>query len=672
MLREISLLKAPASLLLVALFFGLAPAGGHPLNQPLLSGQRISLTPYFTIFQDSSGLLSAGELYHREKVFMPLGTASSGNPVGYYWLRTTLHTDSSKDPGDVLFFSHLTYVDVYLYSDSGLVMHKVAGAFRARSELNPEDGRFYTMLPLQPGKDYTLLLQVHHTKHFQPIFDFQLQPKRKFFVDLRVHEAFDAALLGAVCVFFLYSLMSWIVSRFRPYGWLMLFITGIGLYVMGSKGYLIDWFTPEDPAAGWLLNVQFLHAGLLGMYFLVADFWRFKTDFPRFYARVRWLSVLIITTSVADFCIDYFTGNYWLTGLIHYIENPVMIAFIIAAIYTCWPRLSPAQRYLAYGVIVCGIAGSFIVTNALLNHERALTSTGLVADCIILVVVLLFSTGLKEEMRHHEIAKLAALEQLNQLQQHQNSILENKVEERTEELGISNKRLLKQKHLLAERNTKIETLINELNHRVKNNLQLLYSLLSLQLPMVKDGISRDILKGNIGKIRAMMLVNQKLFNFEQGRGVGLSEFISELAAHLQKIYDSREQTRILQDIPADLRLSDKYTLSFGLILSELFTNTFKHAFKDHPDPCIRVQAMTINDQLLQFVYSDNGIGIAPKEDGERFTMGIPLIRDLTRQMNGQMSVNGQNGLSYCFTIPFKQEHSLSTLRYDTHGKDTDY
>jgi two-component sensor histidine kinase len=671
MLRDISFLKAPGLLLLAILFIGLSPAASHPLSPPTLSGQRVALAPYFSIFEDSTGLLPADNLYHRPAAFIPLSRASSGDPISYYWLRTTVHTDSSLTSGEVLTFNNLTYVDVYLYSDSGLILHKLAGAFRARSELDPEDGRFYTRLPMLPGREYTLLLQVHHTKHFQPIFDFQLQARREFFRTRRISEFFDAALLGAVILFFIYTLVSWVVSRFRPYGWLLLFISGIGLYVLGSKGYWIEWFAPEDPAAGWLLNIHFLHAGLLGCYFLVVDFWRLKTDFPRFYVWVRWVPIMIITTSVANFCIDYFTGNYWLTNVIHYVENPVIVGFIIGAIYTCWRRLSLAQRYLGYGIVLCGTAGLFIAGNALFNHERALTSTGVVADCIILAVVLLFSTGLKEEMRLHEIAKLAALEQLNQLQQHQNSILERKVEERTEELGVSNRRLLKQKQMLAERNTKIETLINELNHRVKNNLQLLYSLLSLQLPMVRDGDSRDILKGNIGKIRAMMLVNQKLFNFEQGRGVSLCEFISELAAHLQKIYDTREQTRIVQDIPGDLMLNDKHTLSFGLILSELFTNTFKHAFKDHPDPCIRVQAITINDQMLQFIYSDNGIGIAVKEDGERFAMGIPLIRDLTRQMNGQMSVNGQNGLSYCFTIPFKKEN-LSTLRYDAQSKDIDY
>jgi len=237
------------------------------------------------------------------------------------------------------------------------------------------------------------------------------------------------------------------------------------------------------------------------------------------------------------------------------------------------------------------------------------------------------------------------------LQKHQNSILEKKVEERTEELRISNKRLVNQKHQLAERNSKIETLINELNHRVKNNLQLLYSLISLQLPLVKDGVAREILKGNIGKIRAMMLVNQKLVGFERGQTVGLCEFVTELGSHLQKIYDTGEKTRIRQDIPAAIRLSDKHMLSFGLILSELFTNTFKHAFKDQPDACIEVRATTVDDRTLQFVYADNGTGILNDDSSEKFTMGIPLIRDLTRQLNGEMTIASEKGLCYSFTIP---------------------
>lgn len=651
MTHRISLLKPPGLFLLAVLFLGFGRADGSPLTTPLLTGQRLSLQPWFTAFEDPTGSLSAGNLVCRPAAFVPLASLPKSDPTSYYWLRATIRTGDLRDPGNILAFSHLTFVDVYLYEDSNLIIHKQTGAFRPRGDLSDGDGRLFTVLPLGRNKTYTLLLQVYHTKHFQPVFDFELLPKRQYFNALRTKESIDAALMGAVCIFFVYTLLSWIVSRFRPYLWLLVFVGGIGCYVISLSGYWIDWFTPQNPSAGWLLNVHFLHLGMLGLYLLVTDFWNLKKDFPKLYSWLRWVPLGIGISSVACFGIDYFTGNYHLSSLISCMEHPLMLGFIVATLLTCWPRLNPARRYLAYGILLCGISGLFVTLNVLFNHEQSFSSVSLVGDCMVLFIFLLFSTGLKEEMRSHELAKQVALEELNRLQQQQNTLLEKRVEERTGELRVSNKRLLNQKHLLAERNTKIETLINELNHRVKNNLQLLYSLLSLQLPIVRDGTSREILKGNIGKIRAMMLVNQKLFNFEKGRSIGLCEFITELAVHLQKIYDTKEKTRILQDIPAGIRLSDKHTLSFGLILSELFTNTFKHAFRDHPDPCIRVEAVALNDHLLEFVYSDNGIGLPAGEKNDKFTMGIPLIKDLTRQMNGQMTIREDKGLSYSFTIP---------------------
>jgi two-component sensor histidine kinase len=654
MAHRISFLK-PSGLILLGLLLGFGAADGSPLTTPLLAGQCLSLQPWFTALEDSTGTRSAAGLAGNPAAFVPLASMPKGDPTSYYWLRATFRTNDLDDPGDILTFNHLTFVDIYLYQDNNLIIHKRSGAFLPRSDLSDGDGRLYTVLPLGKNSTYTLLIRVHHTKHYQPVFDFQLLPKRQYFNTLHAKESIDAALMGAIGLFFVYTLLSWLASRFRPYLWLLVFIGGIGCYVISLNGYWIDWFSPESPAAAWMLNVHFLHLGMLGLYLLVTDFWRLKKDYPRLYSWLRWVPPGIVISSVACFCIDYFTGNFSLASQISGFEHPLMLGFIVATLWTCWPRLNSARRYLAYGILLCGASGLFVAVRALVIHEQAFTSIGLVGDCLVLFIFLLFSTGLKEEMRQHELTKQAALEELTRLQQQQNNLLEKRVEERTAELRVSNKRLLNQKHLLAERNSKIETLINELNHRVKNNLQLLYSLLSLQLPMVRDGTSRDILKGNIGKIRAMMLVNQKLFNSEKGRSIGLCEFISELAVHLQKIYDTKEKTRIMQDIPASLRLSDKHTLSFGLILSELFTNTFKHAFRDHPDPCIRVEAVALNDHLLEFVYSDNGIGIPAGDNAddnkEKFTMGIPLIKDLTRQMNGQMTISGDKGLSYSFTIP---------------------
>jgi two-component sensor histidine kinase len=651
MAREISFLKPLGAFVLVLLsFFILTPAKASPPANPVLAGQRLSLQPWLTAFEDSSASTNATDLLHRPAAFVPLASLPKGNPVSYYWLRTTLQTADSRILPKIITFKNLTFVDFYLYEGDSLITHKMAGAFRPESDLTDGDDRFYSSFPLEKNRTYTLLIRVHHTKYYQPVFDFEMSPKQQYFLALRTRESIDCALFGAIGIFFIYTLLSWIVSRFRPYLWLMLTIAGVGCYTISNSGYWIDWFASEHPANAWLLNVHFLYLGLLGVYLLVADFWRLRTDFPKVYAVMRWVPALLAVRALSALGIDYFTGNYYLSSLIDRASHPLMLATVGFAVIACWRRLNAAQRYLGYGLIMLCASGLFLTLFAILGQEKALNSMSIVGNGFNLAMFLFFATGLKEEMRRHELAKQVALEELNRLQQYQNSLLEKRVEERTEALRITNKRLQNQKYQLAERNTKIELLINELNHRVKNNLQLLYSLLSLQLPIVSDGVSRDILKGNISKIRAMMLVNEKLFNFEKGRNVGLCEFITELAIHLQKIYDTKDKTRILQEIPAGLRLSDKHTLSFGLILSELFTNTFKHAFKDHPDPCILVKAVAVNDHLLEFSYTDNGAGI-PAEAAEKYTMGIPLIKDLTRQMNGQITISRDKGLSYSFTIP---------------------
>ncbi|HEX3933864.1 MAG TPA: 7TM diverse intracellular signaling domain-containing protein, partial [Puia sp.] len=260
----------------------------------LLMGQRVVLEPHFSAMEDADGSLSVNYLFDHTVAFVPLSALQRGSPTGYYWLRTILLADSEMlDPVQVLSFSHLTYVDIYLYEGNSLILHKQAGAFRKRSDIGEEDGRLYTHLPLERGKAYTLLLRVHHTKHYQPVFDFALQSRRGYFRNLRLKEATDAALQGAIGLFFLYTLLSWIVSRFRPYLWLLFFIAGSGLFVISSTGYFIEWFFPEDPPTGWLFNVHFLYLGLFGLNRLLADFWQLKKYNPGLY-RMRQLANLLL------------------------------------------------------------------------------------------------------------------------------------------------------------------------------------------------------------------------------------------------------------------------------------------------------------------------------------------------------------------------------------------
>jgi len=296
----------PFCLLILACFFSL-----------LLTAQQVGVQPHFSVLEDRNGSLSADAILQHPAVMVPLDSLRHGTSTSFYWLRTQLHTDSAADPDRVLSFRNLTYVDVYLYQGDSLISHKQAGAFRKRSEIMESDGRLYVTLPLERDKAYTLLLQVHHTKHYQPVFDFVLQSKREYFQKLRFKESMDSALQGAVCLFFLYTLLSFIVTRYKLYLWLLLFIGGVGLYMVSSAGYFIEWFFPDDPPTGWLFNIHFLNLGLMGVFLLLRDFWRIKQNYPDYYRWVRWIPALLVTSSLTYFIIDYTTGNYNLTNNIN-------------------------------------------------------------------------------------------------------------------------------------------------------------------------------------------------------------------------------------------------------------------------------------------------------------------------------------------------------------------
>jgi len=613
--------------------------------------QKINLAPYFTAWEDVSKHSDTTIAQQHRSQFVPLQQLKQESPTSYYWLRMPIQHLSASATDVILSFHHLTYVDVYLYDQGKLVVHKQVGAFRPKKDIAPYDGRQYAAIPLEPWHVYELLLKVHHTKHYQPFFDFTLQQREAYREEALHDRVVDAWSQGAIVLFFIYALLSWAVSRFRPYLWLLCYIAGIGMYGFCTRGYFIEWFTPNAPETGWFFNFTFIHLGSFGIYMLLMDFWQMKQYNPRLYKVGICLTIGLAIITVMQLSIDYFTGNFWLANKINLCLSVFPLGFISSSLWRCWPRLTRAQRYLAYGLVLFFVSAIYAVLSSAFFKENGLLLTPHISNITTITVFLLFATGLKEELRQHEIDKHHALEGLSTLQQFQNAILEKKVEARTSELMISNRTLTEQKALLADRASKIETLINELNHRVKNNLQLLYGLNSLQIPMVKDEASREILRGNMGKIKAMMLVNEKLFRFEDQRSVRATDLTTELADHLQRIYDSRNRIRILQDIDRNLQLQGKQALSFGLILTELLTNSFKYAFIDHADPTIRITMQQADEHTMLFTYADNGSGINHREQGTPVTMGVTLIHDLARQMNGAINVTNGQGLTYQFQIP---------------------
>jgi two-component sensor histidine kinase len=207
----------------------------------------------------------------------------------------------------------------------------------------------------------------------------------------------------------------------------------------------------------------------------------------------------------------------------------------------------------------------------------------------------------------------------------------------------------KSKIELTKRSAEKELLVHEIHHRVKNNLQLMYSLTTLQLPTISDEKAKDLWQKNLNQLKSMSLVNEKLYNTEGAISFELKGFIEELVAHFKVLHGNYKNAVFNLEFEGDLNMNADFAVPFGLILSELITNSFKYAGENGSLP-IHIFMERKDAKNLIFSYSDNGKVhdlslILNKKIG-----GSSLINDLVRQLAGKVSISNEKYLQYNFTF----------------------
>jgi two-component sensor histidine kinase len=205
----------------------------------------------------------------------------------------------------------------------------------------------------------------------------------------------------------------------------------------------------------------------------------------------------------------------------------------------------------------------------------------------------------------------------------------------------------KDKKELAARNDEKALLVQEIHHRVKNNLQLLYGLAKLQLPTITDENARDLWRKNLIQLRSMSLVNEKLYKTEGVAFVNIKEFLSEIMNHYRQIFPTTLPLSIETEIEDNLIVHADFAIPFGLILTELVINSYKHAFAKTNKPNIKITFKKHKKHLV-FTYTDGGqiddtAIILNKKAG-----GMSLVKDLVRQLKGTMTLSNDGYLAYRF------------------------
>ncbi len=211
------------------------------------------------------------------------------------------------------------------------------------------------------------------------------------------------------------------------------------------------------------------------------------------------------------------------------------------------------------------------------------------------------------------------------------------------EISLRTKELQKEKEFAEQKNHENELLLKEIHHRVKNNMQIVSSLLSLQERNITDPFTKELLLEGKQRIESMILIQKMLFNHSAFLEVNMCDFINKLADKLFYSYGIKEKKIIKIINCSNINLNTDTAIPVGLILNELIINTLKYAFANVDKPTLKIDLIEDDNELILRV-SDNGNGkISNLENSTSF--GMKLITLLSRQINGKLLIKENNGLS---------------------------
>ena len=201
-----------------------------------------------------------------------------------------------------------------------------------------------------------------------------------------------------------------------------------------------------------------------------------------------------------------------------------------------------------------------------------------------------------------------------------------------------------------------EVLLREIHHRVKNNMQIMSSLLRLQIASIPDEETKAMCMESQTRIRSMALIHEKLYKSQDFSSINFAEYIKDLAAHLFHSYNIRpgviKLTMDIEDVFMDINTA----IPCGLLFNELFSNSLKHAFPAAGKGQIDIGLNRGKQGKCNLIIKDDGIGFPESYDFENpATLGLQLVSDLVKQIDGSIQLDRKAGTTFRVTFTLGQK-----------------
>jgi two-component sensor histidine kinase len=196
-----------------------------------------------------------------------------------------------------------------------------------------------------------------------------------------------------------------------------------------------------------------------------------------------------------------------------------------------------------------------------------------------------------------------------------------------------------------------EALLKEVHHRVKNNLQLICSLLRLQSKEAVDEAGLKLFRKSEERIRSLALVHEKLYRSGSLSTINFGGYLHDLVAQLVRSNSASQSPIEVEYSVVDLPLPIDAAITCGLIVNELVTNSMKHAHSEGGVMKLRVALAFGSDEVTISVWDNGTSPVSPRVIEESTSLGLSLVRTLTRQLGGSVQVLQDQGVTFTVCLP---------------------
>ena len=190
-----------------------------------------------------------------------------------------------------------------------------------------------------------------------------------------------------------------------------------------------------------------------------------------------------------------------------------------------------------------------------------------------------------------------------------------------------------------------EVLLKEIHHRVKNNLQVISSLLNMQSRFVRDAEDLDAFRASMDRVRSMALIHDKLYRSSNLASIHFPDYVKDLCSELLRTYAFGRDIKMNISV-ADIEVDIDRAMPLGLIINELVSNSLKHAFPGTADGGITV-SLQGRGQVIELAVSDTGVGFPEALDfRETESLGMQLVMGLVEQLDGTITSCSEGGAEF--------------------------